>query len=97
MVWILELAHDVESDLHRFHGVLIDIDQDAYGGVPAKRLFEWIERLGAYDGAVAARAHALQEEAKKHNPSHATLAKPGTVVTDVISPHIADLVEYETV
>lgn len=90
------MAHDVESDLHRFHHTVVDFDEDVCDPlVPPYRLFEWIERLAAYDGAVAARIHALQEEAKKRSPSRDALSKPGVTATDTLGPD-PDM-EYETV
>ena len=79
---MLDLDYDIESDLHKLHGIWIDISEDQYGEMPAERLFSLIERLPAYDGATAARIHAILEEAKKHNPSAAALARPDTVEMD---------------
>jgi len=67
---VLELEADVESDLHRFHGIWTDLELDEFGNLCAERLFELIERLPAYDGAVAARIYSIQEEEKKRNPSY---------------------------
>lgn len=64
--------------MHRFHQIWIDIDADEFGGLSAERLFSLVERLPAYEGALAARITWLQEEEKKRNPSRAVLDQPGT-------------------
>lgn len=99
MLWILELAQDVESDLHRFHGIEVDIEEERFPrSLPAKRLFEYIERLPAYDGVIAARILAIREQERESNPSRAALARPDTTVKDfVYNPGVAHLVEYERV
>lgn len=74
---MLDLDYDIESDMHRFHRVWIDIDQDEFGDLSAERLFTLIERLPAYDGALAARIAWLQEEEKKRNPSRDKLGPAG--------------------
>lgn len=98
---MLELDEDIESDLHRFHGVWVDLDQDQFAGLSSERLFSLILRLPAYDGALAARVYHMQEEAKKHNPSH-SVAQPGAVQNDNVhtllaDPAVAQYFEYEQV
>lgn len=86
-----------------FFRLQVDIDQDQFAELPAERLFSIIERLGAYDGAVTARFMQIQEEAKRHNPSQATIEKHGTTVVEGTGanlqghPDLAGMGEYETV
>jgi hypothetical protein len=68
----------------------VDVDQDDFGGLSAERFFTLVERLGAYDGAVASRIYQLREEAKQRNPSRAVMEKPDTVVIDDLSALMAD-------
>jgi hypothetical protein len=89
-MWVLDLDEDVESDFSRFHQIWMDIDQDDFGGLSAERLFSLATRLGAYEGAVAARIYHLREEEKSQHPSRATIEQPGTVVTDDLAVLMAD-------
>lgn len=86
-MWILDLAADVESDMHRFHGVWLDLDDDDFGGLDARRLITLVERLPAYDGAVAHRIRALLSDSGGPGPGQNTAtagvpvrAKPGDMV-----------------
>lgn len=88
------MNYDVEADMLVFYRLEIDIDQDEYGGLTAERLFSLIERLGAYEGAVAARIALLREEQKKHNPSHQAIEQ-GAKETDLAE--VAEMGDHETV
>lgn len=57
------------------HRLEIDIDQDEFAGLSAERLISYIERLSAYDGALAARIYQIQEQEKNRNPSRDALSK----------------------
>jgi hypothetical protein len=90
MSWMLDLDYDIESDLHRFHGLEVDLDEDQYAGLSAERLFGLIERLGAYDGALAGRIHQLVEEQRAQHPSAQALQKPGTTQIDATTADVAE-------
>lgn len=87
--------------MHRFHRVLVDFDRDEFAGLSSERLFAWIERLPAYEGALAARLHHLREEAKKRNPSRAAIQAGATEYDSVAAiaadPVFKEHVQYETV
>lgn len=63
----------------------------------AERLILLIERLPAYEGAVAARIAWLQEEAKKHNPSRDRLGQNAQQVDSTAAGLHQFGVEVETV
>jgi hypothetical protein len=98
---MLDLDYDIESDLHRFHGLEVDLDEGRYAGLSAERLFSMIERLGAYDGALTSRIHQLVEEHKQQNPSAQALRQPGTTQIDAstadVAEHLGDWVEISKV
>lgn len=83
----------------------MDLDQDEFGDLSAERLFALIERLPAYEGAVAGRIFRVLE-ADKQGPQLASNAVPvpqGAVVADSSSvglrsnPAIAEWVEVAEV
>lgn len=58
LLWLLELADDVASDLSVFHR----IDEEEVPQMPSIRYVRLATRLGAYSGAVAARLRARTAE-----------------------------------
>lgn len=77
-----DLDEDIQSDMHRFHRIWVDLEQEQYGGLTAERLILLVERLPAYEGAVASRIAWLQEEQKKRNPSRDRLQQMGVTQVD---------------
>jgi hypothetical protein len=95
----LDIPDDVTSDMHRFHGLWVSLDEDDldFAGLSGARFFTLAERLVSYDGVVTARVVHYLEEQKKHNPSADAISKGAKVVEGsaavLASPDLADLFE----
>lgn len=85
-MWVLDLDQDIESDMHRFHGVWVDLDKDEFGGLWAERLFSLIERLPAYDGAVTNRIMQIVRDEEGGGPSPAGWAQPQQLAPGLAAP-----------
>lgn len=87
---MIELEEDIESDL----SVLHRIDSEEIEGMESARFFRLAERLGTYQGAVAARVAALRAERDQQQttggnaPARPAPARPAAPVETAVRPQL---------
>lgn len=91
---------DIEADAWRFYRLWLDIEAGVFPDLDSGRLFEMLERLPLYEGALTARANA---ENRRHGTGDngygpVGVEEIGSSGAELIShPALAGLIEYKQV
>lgn len=71
IMWVLEYMDDLESDFSAIHGI-----RDMYTELDGPKFFKFATRIMAYDGVLASRAEALNEQESNGTSTQNTAAAP---------------------